>query len=308
MKRPIRFALFGNVYQPRKAAPMQQLLDALRQHEAEIIIDTAFHRFLTEELRLSVPTATCIEGNDFEADYVLSVGGDGTFLEAARRVAEKEIPILGINMGRLGFLSDFTPDDVDLAIRQICEGRIRSEARSVLELQYSEGQPAGHPYALNEVAVLKRDNSSMISIRVDINSEYLTTYQADGLILNTPTGSTGYALSVGGPIMHPGSATLGLVPVAPHSLNVRPVTLDDDMEVTLTVESRSHNFLVAIDGRSESCREGVRLLLRRAPFHVFVLKRPESSFFGTLRTKLMWGSDARDKSPLPEPSRDGKEY
>ena len=294
MKRPLRFALFGNIYQPQKAAAVQQLLQTLEAHKAEILIDQAFCDFLTKELQTSIPASEIIKGNDFRADVAISVGGDGTFLEAARRVADKEIPILGINMGRLGFLSDFAPEDIDEAIRQICDGQIRTEARSVLEVQYSEGAPEGHPFALNEVAVLKRDNSSMISIRVDIDGEYLTTYQADGLIINTPTGSTGYALSVGGPIMNPSCATLGLVPVAPHSLNVRPVTLCDDMEVTLTVESRSHNFLVAIDGRSETCKDSTRLMVRRAPYRVFVLKRSSGSFFRTLRTKLMWGSDVRN--------------
>ena len=142
--------------------------------------------------------------------------------------------------------------------------------------------------------MLKRDNSSMISIRVSIDGEYLTTYQADGLIINTPTGSTGYALSVGGNIMSPLSHIMGLVPVAAHSLNVRPIMLGDDCEVELSVESRSHQFLVAIDGRSESCSESTKLYVRRAPYNICVLKRPNSSFFRTLRNKLMWGSDVRE--------------
>ena len=133
----------------------------------------------------------------------------------------------------------------------------------------------------------------MISIRVDIDGEYLTTYQADGLIINTPTGSTGYALSVGGPVIHPDSRTIGLVPVAPHSLNVRPFTLSDDKEITLTVESRNHNFLVAVDGRSEKCQEGISLSIRRAPYQIKVLKRSNGSFFHTLRDKMMWGTDVR---------------
>ena len=151
-----------------------------------------------------------------------------------------------------------------------------------------------NPFALNEVAVLKRDMSSMISIRVSINGEYLTTYQADGLIINTPTGSTGYALSVGGPIMQPGSHTLGIVPVAPHSLTVRPVMLTDDSVITLSVSARTHRFLVALDGRSEKCTEGIQLTIRRAPYQVKILKRPDQSFFRTLRMKLMWGTDVRE--------------
>ena len=163
----------------------------------------------------------------------------------------------------------------------------------MLQLEYDHGKPEGYPFALNEVAVLKRDVSSMIGIRVDVDGEYLTTYQADGLIVNTPTGSTGYALSVGGSIIQPGCHAIGLTPVAPHSLTVRPLTLTDDMVVTLSVSARNHRFLVSIDGRSEKCSEDVRLTIRRAPYSVKVLKRPGQSFFETLREKLMWGSDVR---------------
>lgn len=294
MEKTIRFALFGNIYQPKKSHSVLKLLALLEERKAEILIDKPFFHYLTEDLRLSLPGAKLIEGNDFKADVVISLGGDGTFLKAANRVGSKEIPILGINMGRLGFLADFSPEELESAVSQIYDGQLRIEPRSVLQVEYNHNAPHGYPYALNEVAVLKRDNSSMISIRVDINGELLTTYQADGLIINTPTGSTGYALSVGGPIIQPGSRSLGLVPVAPHSLNVRPITLCDDAEITLTVESRSHNFLVAIDGRSESCSEGTKLILRRAPYNINVLKRSNSSFFQTLRNKLMWGTDPRD--------------
>ena len=293
MKKALRFAIFGNIFQPQKSASVPRLLSLLEARGAEIMIDSDFHRFLSETLHIALPQTTLITGNNFSADVVISMGGDGTFLEVARRVGDKQCPILGINMGRLGFLSDFTAEDMALAIDQIYDGRIRSEERSLLCLEYSEGQPQSYPYALNEVAILKRDNSSMISIRVEIDGEYLTTYQADGLIVNTPTGSTGYALSVGGPIIWPGSATIGIVPVAPHSLNVRPLLVSDSQRISLTVESRSHNFLVAIDGRSESCPETTRLSIGRAPYSIRVLRREGSSFFSTLRSKLMWGNDLR---------------
>jgi len=293
MNRRLRFALFGNTFQAKKSTSVQKLLVLLEEHKAEILIDQPLYDFLVKDMQIKVNPSELITGDDFQADVVVSMGGDGTFLEAARRVGNKQIPILGINMGRLGFLADFSPDDIGAAINHIYAGDIRTEKRSILQMEYSKGTPKGYPYALNEVAVLKRDNSSMISIRVDINGEYLTTYQADGLIINTPTGSTGYALSVGGPIMTPESHVIGMVPVAPHSLNARPITLSDDMEVSLTVESRSHNFLVAIDGRSESCQEGVKLTIRRADYCINVLKRPNGSFFRTLRTKLMWGTDIR---------------
>ena len=271
--RKLRFALFGDVCKTRKSPLVEQLLHSLDAHGAEVVL-------IEDE-------------DDFEADFAVSMGGDGTFLRTASRVVEKGIPIIGVNLGRLGFLADITGDDIDATINNIYDQTYHIEQRSVLRLTYSQGTPKGIPYALNEVAVLKLDNSSMISIRVDIDGEYLTTYQADGLIINTPTGSTGYALSVGGPIMAPNAGTLGITPVAPHSLNVRPITLCDDVEVTLTVESRNHNFLVAIDGRSETCSEDIRLTLRKAPHSIRVVKRPDSSFFRTLRNKLMWGTDIR---------------
>ncbi|MBQ7685112.1 MAG: NAD kinase [Bacteroidaceae bacterium] len=297
MKRPLSFALFGNVYQPRKSASVACLLACLEARGAEVLMDQHFHDYLSQDGSLPLNHVTTIpEGADFRADVAISMGGDGTFLEAARRVGDKEIPILGINMGRLGFLSDFTSQDIETVINQIYNGEIHTEKRSVLRVEYSQGTPAGHPYALNEVAVLKRDNSSMISIRVEIDGEYLTTYQADGLIINTPTGSTGYALSVGGPIISPGSGALGLVPVAPHSLNVRPLMICDNQHVTLSVESRNHHFLVAIDGRSEACQEGIQLHICRAPYDIQVLRRSDGSFFHTLRSKLMWGNDLRSET------------
>ncbi len=291
--RKLKFAIFGNIYQAKKSVSVQKLLCLLEEREADIFIDRPFYEYLSSDLKLELHPTGLIDDNSFQADVVISMGGDGTFLEAASRVRDKGIPILGINMGRMGFLADVPADEIDQAIDLIYNDECRVESRSVLQLSYSKGHPEGYPYALNEVAVLKRDNSSMISIRVDINGEYLATYQADGLIINTPTGSTGYALSVGGPIMSPCGGMLGLTAVAPHSLNVRPITLPDNVEVGLTIGSRNHHFLVAIDGRSEACCEEVHLTLRRAPYDIQVLKRPGNSFFRTLRNKLMWGTDVR---------------
>ena len=151
----------------------------------------------------------------------------------------------------------------------------------------------GYPFALNEIAILKRDSSSMISIHTSINGGYLTTYQADGLVISTPTGSTAYSLSVGGPIIVPHSNSIVITPVAPHSLNVRPIVIRDDWEITLDVESRSHNFLVAIDGRSESCSEGSKLTIKKADYNIKVVKRKNHMFFDTIRNKMMWGADNR---------------
>lgn len=296
MEKAKRCAIFGNTYQPKKCEAVQKLFDALTSSGIVPLIDRPFFDYLKGEMHVAVPEHQLITDDAFEADFAVSMGGDGTFLTTAMRVGEKQIPILGINTGRLGFLADFSLDDIEQTLANLHAGLLRKEQCNVLQVECSEGKIGGYPFALNEVAVLKRDNSSMISIRVDLGGEYLTTYQADGLIVNTPTGSTGYALSVGGPVMLPGSQNIGLVPVAPHGLTVRPLTLPDNLDVTLTVESRSHNFLVAIDGRSESCQDSTKLTIRKAPYQVIVLKRPETSFLHTLRSKLLWGSDTRHNS------------
>ena len=213
-----------------------------------------FYEFLTDDLKISIRHAGVFDGNNFEADMILSIGGDGTFLKAASRVGKKNIPILGINTGRLGFLADISPEEMEETFDEIYNNHYKVEERSVLQLRCDDERLMQSPYALNEIAVLKRDSSSMISIHAAINGAPLTTYQADGLVISTPTGSTAYSLSVGGPVIVPHSKTIAITPVAPHSLNVRPIVICDDWEITLDVESRSHNFLVAIDGRSESCK------------------------------------------------------
>lgn len=291
--RNIRFAIFGNVYQAKKSASFEYLFQILKKHSAELYIDRDFFHYLTEVLKLEIQADRIISGNDFEADIVISMGGDGTFLEAARRVGNKEIPILGVNMGRLGFLADVSPFDIKEVIENLYRGEYSIEARSVIEVSTPTNPLKGYPFALNEVAVLKHDNSSMISIDVHIDGEHLTTYQADGLIISTPTGSTGYALSVGGPIIVPLAGIFGITPVAPHSLNMRPITLKDNAVIELDIESRSHNFLVAIDGRSESCPESTHLVIKKAPYKIKVFQRKNHSFFSTLRNKLMWGADPR---------------
>lgn len=291
--RNIRFAIFGNVYQAKKSASFEYLFHILKGHSAELYIDKDFYHYLTEELKLDIQPDRIITDDDFEADIVISMGGDGTFLEAARRVGKKEIPILGVNMGRLGFLADVSPNDIEDVVEHLYKGEYAIEARSVIEVTLPDGNLKVYPYALNEVAVLKHDNSSMISIDVRIDGEHLTTYQADGLIISTPTGSTGYALSVGGPIIVPQAGIFSITPVAPHSLNMRPLALRDNAVIELSVESRSHNFLVAIDGRSESCPVSTRLIIRKAPYQVRVFQRQNHSFFSTLRNKLMWGADPR---------------
>jgi NAD+ kinase len=221
------------------------------------------------------------------------MGGDGTFLNVASRVADKGIPILGVNTGRLGFLAAFSADNIEDAIASLYSGSFTVEERSVLSLTSDGGELQGYPFALNEIAILKHDISSMISIHTTINGEYLTTYMADGLIIGTPTGSTAYSLSVGGPIVVPEGNIITLTPVAPHSLNMRPIVLTDSSEVELTVQSRSGSFLVAIDGRSQSYPDNIVISVKKADYVVKVVTKQGQSFFSTLRRKMMWGADSR---------------
>ena len=291
--RKLRFAIFGNIYQARKSASIQKVLSFLSERKAEVSVDREFHHFLTTDLHLDVRADHVFDDDNFDVDFVISMGGDGTFLKAASRVGEKCFPIMGVNMGRLGFLADVGPSEIEQALLAIYRNDYKVEEHALIGVETTGGTITGSPYALNDIAVLKRDNASMITIRTNINGEHLVTYQADGLIVSTPTGSTAYSLSNGGPIIAPQSGVLCLSPVAPHSLSVRPIVIPDDSVVTMSVESRSHQFLVAIDGRSEKCDEGTLLTVRKAPYTAHIIKRHSQKYFHTLREKMMWGADTR---------------
>ena len=289
----LRFALFGKEFQAGKTVSIHRLIDSLKARGAEIYIERTFFQYITSALGMEVEVSGVFDNYIFDVDFVISIGGDGNFLRAASMVGSKATPIIGVNTGRLGFLADIHPDEIDHAIAEIADGHYAVEPHAVIMVEADGEIIEGSPFALNDIAVLKRDNAAMISVRTCINGEYLVTYQADGLIVSTPTGSTAYGLSNGGPIIVPDADILCLTPVAPHSLNVRPIVINDDSEITLEVESRSHNFLVAIDGRSEKLLESTRLTIRKAPYTINIVKRDSRSYFSTLREKMMWGADHR---------------
>ena len=300
----LSFALFGNVYQHEKSAAIKQVLACLHEHGAKIFIEEEYCDFLRCSELIDDTGITTFYGSNFNVDFAISMGGDGTLLRTASQIREKQIPIIGVNMGRLGFLADVSAVDFPQTVDALYRGDYVVENRALIRVQ-TDGEPIdGCDCALNDVAILKRDTASMISIRTSIRSaegsqrgekgEYLTTYQADGLIVSTPTGSTAYSLSNGGPIIVPRTGVMLLTAVAPHSLNVRPIVVPDNVEIELTVSSRSHTFLVAIDGRSSKMPEGTTLRLSRAPYMVKVVKRPGTRYFSTLREKMMWGVDGRN--------------
>ncbi|MGI6242063.1 MAG: NAD kinase [Prevotella sp.] len=289
----LRFALIGNEYQARKSMAIHRILDYLKKREAEVLIDRVYYKFLTQTQHLDIDCSDVFDDRNFEADFVVSLGGDGTFLKAAERVGERGIPILGVNMGRLGFLADVLPTEIESALDEIYNGTYHLEEHSVIKIEVDGEKISGSPYALNDIALLKRDNASMISIRCSVNGRFLVTYQADGLIISTPTGSTAYNLSNGGPIIVPSANNLCISPVAPHSLNIRPIVINDDWVIDLEVESRNHNFLAAIDGRSEKLREGTKIRIVKAPYRTKIVRQQSTHYFSTLRDKLMWGADQR---------------
>ena len=291
--RNLRFAIFGKTHQPRKSVSIQKMLTSLFERKAEVYIEHEFYSFLTDGEQQLLEGVRVFDGSDFNADFAISMGGDGTFLRTASMVGAKEIPILGVNTGRLGFLADINEQDIEYTIQALYDDDYSVETRAVIQVETEGEQLHGYNCALNDVAILKRDNASMITIHTTINGDHITTYQADGLIMSTPTGSTAYSLSNGGPIIVPGTHVFSLTAVAPHSLNVRPIVIAEDSLIELTVESRTHNFLVALDGRSEKLSDATRLTLRKAPYRVQVIKRSGAKYFLTLREKMMWGADQR---------------
>ena len=290
--RTLKFAIFGNCYQAKKSVAVENIIRCLNNYGAYISIDSEYYHFLVEEYNIKLDVNRVFRDNDFDADFVISMGGDGTFLKAVSRVGDKSIPIIGVNMGRLGFLADVCPNDFRYCLETLYSGDYTVESRTLMEV-VADADFLGSKYALNDVAILKRDNASMISIPTSINGNYITTYEADGLIVSTPTGSTAYSLSNGGPIIVPGTKVFSLTAVAPHSLNVRPMVIADNSELTFQVECRSSHFLLAIDGRSETLPDGSSFSIRRAPFSVKIVKRPGKRYFDTLREKMMWGADSR---------------
>lgn len=284
--------VFGNSFHVKCKSDILSLMNSIEKYTDQVLVERNFRDFLNEE-GLSFPSFDLHQIKDLQADFAISLGGDGTFLNAAAQIGNYNIPILGVNTGRLGFLADVSPNKLEAALQAVKNGDYVIEPRSLLEVAVDGQLYTDFPFALNEVSILKHDNSSLIDIDVWIDGHPMATYIADGLIICTPTGSTGYSLSAGGPIISPQSNTICLSAVAPHSLNVRPVILCDDVEVSLKVKSRTQRFLLSIDGRSCSLSDEKYITLRKASHSVGVMKVLHKSFFDTLRDRMMWGADLR---------------
>ena len=304
----MQILVFGNKYKLKFINLVKELFFKLKNQGATILFDKEFANQIQESGLLDISSFDTFD-NDITGDIAISLGGDGTLLATANRIGNRQIPILGINLGRLGFLTDVQAHELDNLDDIILNHKYKIEDRMVLraEIYYSSPVLGGVPkggggqtphtslteYSLNEIAVLKQDLSSMISIDVTLNGEPLHTYQADGLLVATPTGSTAYSLSVGGPIMMPENHNLIIAPVASHSLNVRPLIIPDDWKIDLKVSSRNHSYLASIDGRSTTMPDTATISISKADYSVRIIRLEGHSFLNTLKTKLMWGADVR---------------
>ncbi|MBE6328765.1 MAG: NAD kinase [Paludibacteraceae bacterium] len=290
----MKVIIFGNKCKDRIAIYARQLVNSLLKRNVSIYFEKDFCRFLVEKgIDMAFPHQLLCEGEDFEADMAFSIGGDGTFIKTSAKIGKKNIPIIGINAGRLGFLADIAGDEIEEAVKEILDGKYKIEDRTLLRLYTKEKLYKDFNYALNEIAVMKRDSSSMITIDAWANDVFINSYQADGLLISTSTGSTAYSMSVGGPIVVPQAPNFIITPIAPHSLNVRPIIIPDDWEIKLRVESRNNQFLIALDGRNNIFDSKTHLIIKKAGFTTKVVKRENNDFFDTLRSKLMWGMSER---------------
>lgn len=272
------------------------LLEELARHDTAILVfGQLLERFtLPAHLLDKVTPFLTPDDLDEQIDCLISLGGDGTLLDTVTLVKNKNIPILGINFGRLGFLASISRDELTSAVDALVNHTYLIDKRSLMHLDSNEPLFGETPFALNEFAIHKRDISPMVKIHTYLNGEFLNTYWADGLIVSTPTGSTGYNMSCNGPIMFPESACFVITPVAPHNLNVRSIIVPDNNVISFEVEGRADQFICALDARREIVNKSIQLAIRREKFGVNLVRLNENSFLSTLRTKLTWGLDKRN--------------
>lgn len=293
----MKVAIYGQTYQDNAFDYVEELLDELDNVKSEVFIEKDFYQlFKKKKDSVSYPTFTSERGLDHTFDMFVSFGGDGTILRATTFVKDLGIPIVGVNTGRLGFLSTFKKEDVRKVIQEFKKGDYSIIERSLVQIHAEalDVEFGSLNFALNEITVSRKDTTSMITVETFLNNEYLTSYWADGLIISTPTGSTGYSLSCGGPVIIPTAKSLVLTPIAPHNLNARPLVISDDTEIRLRVSGREDNHLVSLDSRIASLENGHEITITKAPFTIKMIEYTSESFLKTLRNKLLWGEDRRN--------------
>ena len=292
----MKVAVYGKQFQQEVAPFVHELFLELEKAHMEVLVYEPFYNFLSQQIRLNLFLGTYNSHNELknDIDLFISVGGDGTILDATTLIRDSEIPIIGVNTGRLGFLADIAKDQIPKTIKQLINNRFSIDQRTLIRLETEQPIFGELNFALNEVTISRKDTTSMITITTYINDEYLNSYWADGLIIATPTGSTGYSLSCGGPIVMPGSDNFIITPIAPHNLNVRPLVISDKYEIKVKVEGRANQFLVALDSRIQTMDAGVELVIKKETFKINMIETDTQDFSSTLRNKLLWGLDKRN--------------
>lgn len=294
----MKVGIYGQFYHQDSEKYVQLILNVLQKNGAEVHIESGFLKIIEAHEGISTPVSSIETFTDLDAsyDYFLSIGGDGTLLKSITYVGDLGIPIVGINTGRLGFLATIQKENITASLENIMKGNYSLSERSLLSIEITPDNGALDPlhFALNEIAVNRKNTTSMIKVDTWINGEYLNSYWSDGLIVATPTGSTGYSLSCGGPVIHPLAQNIVITPIAPHNLTARPLVIPDDETITLKVSGREDHFLISLDSRIATLKNDTEITIKKAPFTVKMVQIEKTSFIKTLREKLLWGEDKRN--------------
>lgn len=292
----MKFAVYGQYYHENLDAILSEIFLFSEEKQIEIVFEKGFYELISEKNSLKVKTFSTHTDLDTSFDIFISIGGDGTILRAATFVRDLGIPILGINAGRLGFLATIPRESIAYYLNLVYQKQYTLSARTVLGLHTSvkNTQLEDINFALNEVSINRKDTTSMIVIETSLNGEYLNSYWADGLVISTPTGSTGYSLSCGGAVLLPDSKSLIITPIAPHNLNTRPIVIPEDTEITLKVSGREEHYLVSLDSRITTMTNEAVLTIKMEPFKINMVAFADKTFLNTLRNKLLWGEDKRN--------------
>ncbi|WP_395044482.1 NAD kinase [Flavobacterium sp.] len=294
----MKIAIFGQYYQNDTRPIIRDIFVFFNANNVELVIEEKFLKILYDEEIVKKEYKTFSTHLDLDAsfDILVSIGGDGTILRAATYVRNSGIPILGVNAGRLGFLAKVQKENIETFLQIVLEKKYTISKRTLLSLVCSpkNSEIKDLNFAMNEITVSRKDTTSMITIETYLNNEYLNSYWADGLIISTPTGSTGYSLSCGGPVLTPDVKSLVITPIAPHNLNARPLVITDKTEIKLKISGREENYLVSLDSRITSVSNNATLTIKKTPFKINMVEIPEETFLKTLRNKLLWGEDKRN--------------
>lgn len=289
-------AVYGKKVNKQTVSYFEDLLSHLKNLGWNPVLEKNLKDQLTDKTSLVSGCEIFESHKDFKTgiDLTISMGGDGTFIETVGYVRDSNVPILGVNMGRLGFLANISTEQIESALDLVQKKQFEHETRSLMRVLTEENLFGEENFALNEVSLHRKDTSSMITIHATLENNYLNSYWSDGLIISTPTGSTAYSLSCGGPIVTPGCKVHILTPIAPHNLNVRPMVVPDHLPIKLSVEGRERKYLVSVDGKTRNIKKGEEVLIEKAEFSVNVIKFEDNNFLDTIRNKMMWGIDKRN--------------